>query len=332
VTKCTSTQVINQLRSTKPLKGSAGGEGLKKFKREIMETSNKILSKNLAKRYPVVIYYFVTFLISWGGLVLILGGPDRITSQPTNAPFLPLYLVTVAGPSTAGVLLTGLYNGKKGYRELLFQLFEWRIPVRWYAAALLIAPLTVFTTLFALSLTSPVFMPGIFSTGNNPVASMFGLPGSDKITLSLFVLMLGLFNGFIEELGWTGFATPRLRLNQNLIATGINLGIMWGLWHLLSNYIGSAVGAGTVPLPLYMSVILVSFLPPFRILMVWVYQHTRSLFIAILMHASLDVFWILSMPVAITGKERVTWYTLWAVVLWGIVAIIGIVSNKKKVI
>jgi len=294
-------------------------------------TSNKTLLKDLAKKYPVVTYYFVTFFISWGGLVLILGGPGRITAQPTNAPFLPLYLITVAGPFLTGVLLTGLYNGKKGYRKLLSQLFNWRIPVRWYVVALLIAPLTVFTTLFVLSLISPLYMPGILSPGNNPVASMFGLPDSDKITLVLFVLLLGLFNGFIEEVGWTGFVTPRLRLNQNLIAPGINLGIMWGLWHLLSNYTGSAAGAGTVPLALYMPLILFSFLPPFRILMLWVYMHTKSLFLAILMHASLDVFWLLSMPIAITGKERVIWYTLWAIVLWGIVAIISMVTNKMKV-
>jgi membrane protease YdiL (CAAX protease family) len=264
--------------------------------------------------------------------VLLLGGPGGITSQPSDAPFLPLYFVTVAGPCIAGILLTGLYNGEKGYRELLSRLFKWRVPARWYAVALLIAPLTVFATLFALSLASPVFMPGIFSTGNNPVASTFGLPGNDKLALSLFVLMLGLFNGFVEELGWTGFVTPRLRENQNLIVTGITLGIMWGLWHLLSNYIGSAAGAGTVPLFLFMTVMLFSFLPPFRILMVWVYKHTGSLFVAILMHASLDVFWLLPMPLAITGKERMVWYALLAVVLWGIVAITGIAGNKKKVI
>jgi uncharacterized protein len=278
-------------------------------------------------KYQLATYYFVTLLISWGGLVLILGGTDQITSQPTNTPFLHLYLITVAGPFMAGVLLTGIYNGKKGYRELFSRLFKWRVPLRWYAVALLIAPLTVFATLFALSLISPVFMPGIFSLGNNPAASMFGLLGSDKITLLLFVLMLGLFNGFVEELGWTGFATHKLKLN--LIAVGIYLGIMWGLWHLLSNYIGSAVGAGTVPLPLYMTLILFSFLPPFRILMVWVYKHTESLFLAVLMHASLDVFWLLSTPLSLTGKERVIWYALWAVVLWSMVAIISIASNRK---
>lgn len=295
-----------------------------------METLNNTPSRNLFVKYPVVTYYFVTFLISWGGLVFILGGTAQITSGPSSTPFLPLYLVTIAGPFMAGVLLTGIYNGKKGYRELFSRLFKWRVPLRWYTVALLIAPLTVFATLFALSLISPVFMPGIFSSGNNPAASMFGLPSSDKITLLLFVLMLGFFNGFVEELGWTGFATHRLKLNQNLIATGIHLGIMWGLWHLPSNYIDSAAGAGAVPLPLYMFVILLSFLTPFRILMMWVYGHTESLFIAILMHASLDVCWILSAPLSITGKERVIWYIVWAVVLWSLVIVIGIVSHKKK--
>jgi len=297
-----------------------------------METLNKTHTKNLFIKYPVATYYLVTFLISWGGLVLIIGGPDRITSQPSNTPFLLLYFVTVAGPFLAGLLLTGLYEGTKGYRELFSRLFKWRVPFRWYVVALLIAPLTVFSTLFALSLISPVFMPGIFGPGINPAAIMFGLPGSDKITLFLFVLMLGLFNGFLEEIGWSGFVTPRLSLNQYLIKTGVILGIMWGLWHLLSNYLGSAAGAGTVPLPLYISGLLVTFLPPFRILMGWVYRHTGSLLIAVLMHASLDMFWILSMPLSITGKERVIWYTSWAVVLWSIVIIIGIVGNKRKVI
>ncbi len=294
-----------------------------------METLNKTTTKNIFIKYPVTTYYLLTFLISWGGLIVIMGGPDRITSKPTTAPFISVYLVTVGGPVIAGVLLTGLFKGKEGYRELISRLFKWRVPLKWYAVALLIAPLTVFATLLTLSLFAPVFMPGIFSSGNNPVASMFGLPGSDKVTLMLLVLMLGFFNGFIEELGWTGFATHWLKLNHNLILIGTSVGILWGLWHLPSNYIGSAAGAGTVPLPLYISLLLFTFLPPYRILMMWVYKHTGSLFIAVLMHASLDIFWILSTPLLLTGKERVIWYALWAVVLWSIVAIICLFNNKE---
>ena len=281
-----------------------------------------------SKKHPLLTYFSLTFLISWGGLVLVLGGFDKISSQPNNAPFLALYFVTVAGPFLAGVLLTGLYSGKEGYRGLFSRLFLWRVPFKWYAAAILMAPVTVFATLYALSLFYPVFMPGISTTGDNPVALTFGLPGNDKTGLFLFVLMLGIFNGFVEELGWTGFVTPRLKLNH-LVTSGLPLGMMWGLWHLLSNYLGSANGAGTVPLPLYMTVILFSFLPPFRILMVWVYKYTGSLLIAVLMHASLDVFWMLSMPVEINGKERLIWYICWAAVLW---ALTGIIYLNKKLL
>ncbi|CAN1211303.1 CPBP family intramembrane metalloprotease [Tumidithrix helvetica PCC 7403] len=294
-----------------------------------METLNKTTTKNIFIKYPITTYYLLTFLISWGGLIVIMGGTDRITSNPTTAPFISIYLVTVGGPIIAGVLLTGLFKGKEGYQELISRFFKWRVPLKWYAVALLIAPLTVFATLLTLSLFAPVFMPGIFSSGNIPVASIFGLPGSDKITLMLFVLMLGFVNGFIEELGWTGFATHWLKLNHNLILIGTSVGVLWGLWHLPSNYIGSAAGAGTVPLALYISLLLFTFLPPYRILMMWVYKHTGSLFIAVLMHASLDIFWILSTPLLLTGKERVIWYALWAVVLWSIVAIICLFNNKK---
>ena len=287
--------------------------------------------KYLVIKYPVATYYIITFLISWGGLTLLIGGPGRISSQPITAPFLFLYLITVAGPIISGVLLTGLYHGKKGYQDLFSRLFKWRIPVKWYAIALLIFPLTVFLPLLILSLFSPVFMPGIFDTGTHPIASAFGLPGGDKGTLVLFVFILGLFNGFVEEVGWTGFVTPLLSLKQNIIKAGINLGIMWGLWHLLSNYLGSDSGAEGVSLLLYLLIMLFSFLPPFRILMIWVYRPTGSLLLAVLMHASLNMFWMLSMPLSLTGKERMVWYLLWAAVLWSIVIIISVVSNKKKV-
>lgn len=291
----------------------------------------KIVSKNTFIKYPVVTYYLVTFLISWGGLVLLIGGPGSISSQPSSTPFLYVYLVTVSGPIVTSLVLTGLYKGKQGYSELFARLLKWRVPFKWYAIALLLAPITVFTTLFILTLFSPVYLPGIFSAGDHPVALMFGLPGSDKITLVFFVFMLGLFNGFVEELGWSGFAAPLLIQKQPFIKASISLGIMWGLWHLLSNYLGSAEESETLPLPLFISVLLFSFLPPFRIIMMWVYRHTGSLWIAILMHASLDMFWMLFMPISISGKERMIWYVLWAVVLWGVSIIIGLVDAKKNV-
>ena len=262
--------------------------------------------------------------------MILLGGINRISSHTTDIPFLPLYFVTVAGPFLAGIILTGLYDGKKGYRSFISQLVKWRAPVKWWTVAILAAPITVFLTLFILYILSPIFLPGIFSPGESPFASAFGLSGSNKISLLLFVVMLGLFNGFVEEIGWTGFATSRMKMGPAFISTGLIIGILWGLWHFHSNYLGSAEAAGPLPLPLYMAGLLFTFLPPFRIIMTWVYAHTKSLLMAILMHASLDIAWIISTPINLTGGQLVTWYLAWAIVLWGIVVVIGLVGNKKR--
>ena len=97
------------------------------------------------------------------------------------------------------MLLTGLVYGKAGFRELLARLRKWRVDARWYAIALLTAPLLVIPILFALSLTSLVFLPNILIT-------------ADKFKLLLTGVVVGLvFGGLLEELGWTGFLVPELR-------------------------------------------------------------------------------------------------------------------------
>lgn len=65
------------------------------------------------------------------------------------------------GPSVAGILLTGLVDGRTGLRELLSRLLRWRVGLRWYAVALLTSPLVSTAIILALSLTSPAFLPAI---------------------------------------------------------------------------------------------------------------------------------------------------------------------------
>lgn len=281
--------------------------------------------------HPVLTYYALTFAISWGGLTVLVGGPAGVTAEPYTAPFITLYLITVAGPSLTSVLLTGLGYGRTGFREFGSRLLKWRVGVRWYAVALLAAPLSLAATLFALSLVSPVFVPGIFATSNNASSLVFGFTTDQKASFLLFVLGLGLFNGFVEELGWTGFAMPKLT-RYGVLTTGLVMGLLWGGWHLLSNYLGSASDAGGLDLFFYIAVLLFSFLPPYRVLMVWVYNRTNSLFVAILMHVSLDIFWLLSMPLALTGPQRVTWYLAWAAVLWILVAVSRVTQSYTRTV
>src|SRR4030067_33659 len=70
---------------------------------------------------------------------------------------------------------------------------------------------------FALSLPSPVFLPGIFVS-------------DDKASLLLSGITAGIMVGIFEELGWTGFAIPTLRLRYGVLTTGLIVGFLWGAW------------------------------------------------------------------------------------------------------
>jgi membrane protease YdiL (CAAX protease family) len=273
--------------------------------------------KAFIKSHPLSSYFALAFAISWGGMLLIIGGPGAIpaTAEDTTKLFPAVYLVTVAGPSLAGILLTGLTGGWAGLRELGSRLLKWRVGARWYAVALLTTPLTVMATLLSLSLISPEFLPGFLTTSVKASMLQFG-----------FVASVGLLTGLLEELGWTGFAIPRLLGRHGVLATGLFVGLLWGAWHFLSNIWGSGTSSG-VPLALFMPAILFSFLPPYRMLMVWVYERTESLLVAILMHASLVAFWIISTPVGMVGVPLVTWYLVWAAALWAVVGAVAMANH-----
>ena len=170
----------------------------------------------LITRYPVPTYFALTFALSWGG-VLIVVGPDGIpgTSEQLETLFPFAFLAMLVGPSVAGVLLTGVVYRKPGFRDVFSRLLEWRVAPQWYAVALLTAPLLMTATLFALSLTSPVFLPGV-------------VIASDKATVLLAGLAVGLGAGIFEELGWTGFAIPTLRRRTRCPDDGPHRGCLVG--------------------------------------------------------------------------------------------------------
>jgi membrane protease YdiL (CAAX protease family) len=260
--------------------------------------------KAFIKRHPVLTYYVLTFAIWWGGLLMLIGPGGFLGTTEPSEELLPfVYMAVLAGPSVAGILLTGLVSGRAGLREVLSRLLRWRAGARWYAVALLTAPLLMMATLFALWLTSPVFLPGIFAS-------------DDKASILLIGLVAGLAVGFFEELGWTGFAAPRLRLRYGVFATGLIVGLLWGAWHFP---LFSGSDSGALPQALFLAGLLFSFLPAFRVLMVWVYDRTGSLLVAMLMHASLTASTLILQPLA-TGVPLLTYDLVLAAALWVVVA------------
>ena len=264
------------------------------------------------KRHPVTTYYALVFAISWG-CILIVVGPGGILGKET------VYLAgpsSLAGPSIAGILLTVLVYGRAGLRDFLSRLFRWRVGARWYAAALLTAPLLITAILFALSLTSPVFLPAIVIT-------------DDKAGLLLSGIVAGLVVGFFEELGWTGFATPELRNRYGILTTGLFMGLLWGAWHF-PLFLGSASSSGALPPALFLAVLLFSFLPPYRMLMVWVYDRTKSLFVVMLMHVPLAASQFILIPPALSGMPLVTYDLVFAAALWVVIAVVFVTKGTTR--
>jgi membrane protease YdiL (CAAX protease family) len=143
---------------------------------------------------------------------------------------------------------------------------------------------------------------------------------------------VGLVVGFFEELGWTGFAIPRLRRRYDVLTTGLIVGLLWGAWHFILAFWTSGDSSGALTLPLFLPWVLynVGLLPVYRVLMVWVYDRTGSLLVAMLMHASLTGgLAMILMPLAISGVPNLIWYLVLTAALWVVVAAVAVANGGK---
>ena len=271
--------------------------------------------KAFITRDPGRTYFALAFAVSWAGVLFVVGPgwiPTTIEHLMTIGP--AMYVAMLAGPSVAGVLMTSLVSGRAGLREVLARLLTWRVGVRWYAVALLTAPFLVMTVSLALSVLSAEFLPAIFMT-------------NDKAPLLLSGLAAGLIVGIFEELGWTGFAIPRMRRRYGVLSTGLLVGVLWGAWHFIMFWEPGSFSAA-FPLALLL-VRLFSWLPAYRVLMVWVYDRTGSLLLAMLMHASLTATQLILMPSPASGMSLLTSILAWAAALWVVVAMIAVANGGQ---
>ena len=160
-------------------------------------------------------------------------------------------------------------------------------------------PLLLLATLWLLSVfVDPVFAP--------------------RFQWPLFAI--GLIAGSFEEIGWTGFATPRMLARQQVLIAGLSLGLAWALWHVLVDFRQNFNMLGVAWL-LEFAVFYVAALTAFRLLMTWVYANTQSLLLAVLMHASYTG-WLFVLYPATSLEQGLVWQTAFAVALWVVVAVV----------
>jgi uncharacterized protein len=253
----------------------------------------------IIRRYPVVTYFALTFLISWTG-ALAVATPHLIRHQPLpQMTGILMFPVMLLGPSLAGIVLTRIVDGKSGLRVLFSQMFRAWVPPRWYMALLLPPALVLTVLLFLERFVSPVYAPNRFFMG-----ILFGIPA-----------------GFLEEIGWMGYAFPKMRSESNGLAPSILLGLLWALWHLpVINYLGTAIPHGAYWLPFFLAFSLA--MTAMRVLIAWIYTNTKSVLLAQLMHVSSTGSLVIFSAARVTAAQEAMWYALYGTVLWIAVGIV----------
>jgi hypothetical protein len=166
-----------------------------------------VATPGIVRTHPVAAYFGLTFAISWGGVLLVIGGwPHATAVKAQDHPLFPLaVLATLAGPSVAGLLLTAVLEGRTGLRNLASRFQPRRVTARWYAL-LLAAPLAAIASTGLIAAVVADARLGLAGAGDP--GAIIGL-----------AMLVGALAGLCEEIGWTGFVVPRLLDRHGVVAT-----------------------------------------------------------------------------------------------------------------
>lgn len=206
-------------------------------------------------------FFSLTYALAWA--CWIVASP-----LPPGPPRAMLYLVGVFSPALVALGLTARTQGRTGVQALLRRLLEWRVNARWYVFAV--------AYMAAIKLISALIHR--VGTGAWP---RFG-EEAWYVMLAAVIISTPMQSG--EEIGWRGYALPRLAARLGFAGASLILGVIWALWHLPFFFFfpeADKYGQSLVIYTLQVTALSVA--------MTWLYTHTRgSLLLVMLMHAAVN--------------------------------------------
>jgi membrane protease YdiL (CAAX protease family) len=239
------------------------------------------------KRHPLLAFFVLTFGLTWGLGACFALFPAQLTAvfgkvSVTN----PLFIVAVYAPGISAIIVSGRIDGSAGVRRLLGGFLRWRIGIRWYLAILVGIPMlsAIAMLLSAAHARTPLMVDHwyrlfLLGPSGQQIVRAAGAGGLWSAILAIFGSFLADPGPLGEELGWRGFALPRLLKDRSALSAGVILGVIWGVWHLPA-FILAGTPQNNMSFPLFMiGVVALS------VLLTWAFMGTSgSVLAAALIH------------------------------------------------
>jgi membrane protease YdiL (CAAX protease family) len=211
-------------------------------------------------------YFLVTFLVAWSVWLFASG-----LAAPGNSGFFggrgPVFLLGVFAPALVALAFTAQAEGRDGVLRLLARIGRWQVSVRWYVCALVYFAILKLAAALVYRIVTGDWPP----FGNTPVALMIL-----AITVSMWA-QAG------EELGWRGYALPRLAAYIGLGGASLVVGIVWAVWHIPLFILPDSGSNGQSFLAYALQVI------PMSVAFAFLYWKTDgSLLLVMVMHAAVN--------------------------------------------
>ena len=222
------------------------------------------------KNNPIPAFFMLTFIIAWC-IWLPIGflAPEY---------FLLVIIPGAWAPTIASVLITWLADGKDGVRQFLRRVVHWRVAIQWYLVTLF----GIAVIAFAAQGLNIWLFDGAPVMLNLPV----GIPEDGLLIALPIIFFVNIFFGgpLAEDIGWRGYALPKLRQKMNAFSASLVIGVVWVVWHLPFFWIPEGRNAvGGIPLPWFALMT-----TAWSVLFAWVYVNTESILMPILFHAAVN--------------------------------------------
>jgi len=255
---------------------------------------------NYVKRFQLPLFFLLCLIISWAIWI-----PQAITKlsdpQAPIAGSSPLNMLAVWAPALSAILLSRMMKGKAGPQALFHSIRRWRVGIQWYLFILLY-PTAIW---FLARVIDTAFGQSFEFT--IPILTYFP---PEQAYMVVVALVFAFPNTLGEELGWRGFALPRLQAKYNALVSSIMLGLFWAVWHIPMWIANDIVG-----LNLLKSVVSTT---ACAIIFTWVYNNTGgSLLLAWLFHTSTTITQYFLLPLTLTDD----------ILRWGVAILVVVMAG-----